>query len=301
MVDLDLGDLDPVEDDLCDDDRDVAQIKATMEVCSRACSDGTIEGLVKGGIKTVMESANELTRAAATESLNDMRLPYYVAGGLAIDGNLLYLLGEKLQADKALAKIAARQNGLSLQHAAEKLQDDEELVKLAVRQNGLSLQYASQKLKADTELVKIAVRQNGQSLQYASQELKDDDEVFVSAMKSDCSALCHASPRFQSDDMVLALAYAMWEADEDILAFRISQLSGNSRHCLLRRQSDNEMLTQLLNVSAELLCSSESEKSSVMQHGSFIMGTTLVSSLVECECNHIYELVLVTGDDQSLL
>ena len=97
------------------------------------------------------------------------------------DGSALQYAGG-LQAARALALAAVREEGDALAFASEELRDDREVVAAAVSQDGAALRFASARLRADGGVALRAVRQAWRALGALPEELRGDPELVAEAL-----------------------------------------------------------------------------------------------------------------------
>jgi hypothetical protein len=76
-----------------------------------------------------------------------------------------------------LCKIAAAQNGFSIQFMSEESRNDPEICKIAAAQDGCSIQFMSEERRNDPEICKIAAAQNRYSIKFMSEERRNDPEI----------------------------------------------------------------------------------------------------------------------------
>lgn len=105
-----------------------------------------------------------------------------IAKRLTDNGFALAGLPVALQEDEELARIAVRQNGLSLQYASPNIQACKELVLEAITRKSLSYRYASSKLKKDHELMLAEVVKRGSALRYIAGILEEERKEHLSSL-----------------------------------------------------------------------------------------------------------------------
>lgn len=123
-----------------------------------------------------------------------------VRKALQFDGSLLRLVSARLRNDRETVRLAVAQHGPAIQYAlGEKIEFDFELARLAVEQDWRALEHVSDTLRADKDIVAAALRSSGHALAFASDYLRGNKAFCLSAVTLHGEAFAHVKDHLKND------------------------------------------------------------------------------------------------------